>query len=590
MFCPKCGKENPDIARFCAGCGATLKGAVKKAGFGQRAIKGGRAVAAAAGERAGAAVASGRAAIGAASGKGAAAAAGVLKGRVRLPVVIIIIAVIVAALLLWLLFVGGPGKASGIPEYKHYFETVYDEGRGETLIAVDGKAFKGSIDGELDYRSCGSDTDLFSEKTLYVDEEKTLWLLTPKKLEQVADNVAFASVSQNGNTVVYADEDGMLCLYTVSGKSKAVIDDDLFENSTKSGRYPKDGLACFTMSPDGKTICYYKYNHVNDEYTAYIYDGKESRKLKNDTVPVSVGDGGKHIYCFDTGRQNLVYFADASSNSVKVSGIDDIGFVLMNKSRTQMIFINDGLAYFTDRGSEKVKLSGSGYISVFPLAGPYQASYSYTMAPLMTSVNVSPAKSLKGQRYSIGNDASYGYSSEIVAFGAKGETNKIVSDVDVFCPAKNGAVYYTRKGNLYCTDDKGRDESERIARSVKSFAPASDGSRVYYLSEDEELYCIKGGGDPERITDEVHSIQLAYDDTLFFIADFSSRAHTGSLYGCKSGKDIEKIMDDVLPAFESCYGNKPYTLFYEESGGKEYDIYTIRSGVKAEVLFTGVVQ
>ncbi len=511
MNCPICGAENAPETKFCVGCGSALTAAAPVATADSATQNYSNAPSPASDEKAKLPI----------SGKT------ILFGVVGIVAVVLVIALIGA------LF-GGNGftTVEELPGLQ-----LIDE--GEYAIVVGKKQLKTTIKSE-EYPD--TDYSLDYSAMSIVTDEGDLYVVSGKKVKQVkdAEDVVYATISNNGKGVVYAskgedDEFFTLYLAKVSNGKSTKISDEVSGYS-------------FEISPDGKSVAYFK-DGGDDPDSLMYFKGKKSVEICDDENVRLYGlsNGGKQIYVSisDEGETDLYSFNSKAKKTKLGSCNGVLGF---NDDHTQVMFLDeDGKSTISNKGKEGKKVRKDSLEMILP-ENATTKGYTYPVSDLYNHVYEND----EGDIYMIKKNKD---------IKLTGKASNITMD------DSGKYLYYVHKGDelkvlKISHGDKASEKAKTIVDDpVSRYVVTSDRKYVYFI-DGEDLLAVNGkkGGVPREITDELGSPSLAISskDVLYYIVD-------GDLYAVSNGKKGKKIQGDV-----DYVSGVPYGTVYAEGDGKLY--------------------
>lgn len=288
-----------------------------------------------------------------------------------------------------------------------------------------------------------------------------------------ARNAVSYTVSVNGSRIVYTDGDGLL--WSFSSSDPASAPECICNDAVGSG---------FSVSPDGKSVLFVKAS----DNTLYANVGGKLRSVGEGFVPLSISDGGKHIYCYSP--------RDNSFNYVNKRGT--VSFLRSNNTET--VYLNsrhDELVFFTDSGNgaifslicsgageiKEIANSDTGLTPVIPVSG---ICITDTVSDF--TVITCPFKSFDKKVFS-GRGLIY-YES------ASGSTVYSVKEVSFASASDNySTVLYTAEGFLYRKSVRSSADPELVCGNVSSIKISANGRMVWYTDTNQALHCLSGSSD-----------------------------------------------------------------------------------------------
>ncbi len=433
--------------------------------------------------------------------------------RKRSPLVpIIIIAVIVimlAAAAMFLLPGASESVFASIGGGKYitreaWIQTRYNSEEDETHILYNDKVL-GAIDGDYSTRYNGANGTV----TAILADDGTLYAVDKNGITEIADDVARLTLSQNGKTIVYADEDNTIYSVSIKGKGEKIISED------------QDGfLRSLAVSPDGKSVVFC-FEDDGDIYSAAYINNKET-ELDDEFFGYAILNGGKTIIGSDE-EGNGVYIYNTKSEEIEETSDD--GYIdYINSDYTEFMYSDNGKYYLYINGESK-KIGK--YQSIDPIE-----PYGQDIYDIKTLVGI-PLKFTDSK-------GNYGIGS----INKNGEMNEKTDELDTssFTAFDNAkTIYYTYDGKLYKATEKDEYDPEKIAKDVYRTAFSRDGKKIYYMDNDYTLYLIDGD-DETDIEDDVDTLcGVASDGSVYFIID-------NELFRYSGGKKAESVADDVSSA------------------------------------------
>lgn len=544
MICPKCGKENADDSKFCEHCGAPLEAVVEEV---KEEVK---AAAEEVKEEVREEAKEVQTEVKAEVEKKAAniptpKAPKDPNGKKGLdPKVLIaaIGAVAVIALIVILINVFSGGSGSG---YKAAYEAIPDPDNECTHIVNAGKVIaKVGEDADVTTISADGSIALLTEGD---DDDVTVSVIKNGKITKVAENIEPVAFSDTGASFVFLNEDEELMLYTVSsGKSEKI-----------AGEIQSTRVA---ISPDGKSVLYTQYDEEDEVTALYLYASGKSTKIAKDGIyPVTLSNGAKKIYAYDSEGESLVLYNAKGEKVGKIGGSASKNFVV-NQDHTDIIFTDGEKTYISVDGGEKVKLASVNML--------------YPVLPKSTTMITTR---------SYGTVYTYGISNfkNIIVRGggslyylnSKYETENKISDASSAMTADGSTVYYYKNENLYSKNIKKADaEQVKIASKLASnFVISSDGKTVYYINEDDELHSYKGTKDT-KLADDVDYVYISGKNNVFFESDGGVFYVSGSSKKAVATEALGMAVDATGSVYVFKGDEDAYDILYSNGGTKFDDV------------------
>ena len=476
-------------------------------------------------------------------------------GGGALLLIILIVGGIIAATMLG----GSGGKVAGT------YTTFYDPAEDITYLFYNDKAFKSWFEG----RAYVSDSNGDHTVCLIEDSEDNLYYATSAmKMGTISYDVKDFTLSLDGSTVAYLDQDRTLYTYNIKNGRTSTI---AYDVSTTPVLSPNGTALLFNIEDDG------------DE-TLYAYNGRKDYRLTRDVMPVAISDDMRFIYYVDPAKESL-YITDKNGNSNKISSDISSYTFEFNKDLSQVLFNTESGLYAAVRGGEKQKITSSIASIPYPIAcyGGFEGIYynsleNENLYAYGTSM-ILPEANFIGQFF-------YSYSNcEVFKIGRDWTYEKVVGDVqDIRVDKKNSTLYYLDSGDdLYRVRLAGNIVSDRIKNDVYQFEITTSGTDVYYIDEDDALFYQKGNGKPKKIADDVDEIAMTHDDYLLYLVEYKD--YSGEVYYCKGGK--KKLIND------ECYYMRPMigvTFLGTNFDGSDdtCDIYVTGRGVGYNLILQEV--
>ena len=309
MFCKSCGKEIPEGAKFCSGCGTPVEPAqgAPEDQKGTNTVENAAPVYEHAPESGGSGAAAGVAAAGAAVAGGV----GALKHRGKSGLIVLgVAAVVVIAVIVLLVrlvggLFGGGSRTQAFAYLNDDYELMYlsDLKEGTEALEITDEAYS---DANVQFSPDG--------KTLYFrDNSQTLYTIPVSELkdngrpERIARDVTSFRVLDNGK-VLYTEYDGESELSLYDGK--------------ESFRLAKD-YDGYQISEDEKTLYYTEADEDDGTLTLYrmpmTKDGQEEELLDKATSIYTAYDADVLVYGEDDYDPNAAYDEDSyDPNSLTV--------------------------------------------------------------------------------------------------------------------------------------------------------------------------------------------------------------------------------------------------------------------------------
>lgn len=528
MFCDKCGKQLPDGALFCDGCGAKLAPAPAPAAE-PAPVQAAPTVAPTA-----------------APAAQAPAEKKPLNSKGLIGLAAVAAAVIVVVLAIVLIARSGGGKAPLL-----YFT-------GEDLVCSAGKAgdgktaLKGLINSDLRYEAgdAGSAALQMTYNMSLTHDGKTLVYLA----DYDSSDGTYSLFTVPVKALKKGSAEGTKLASGVNRFTMAEKADVLFyEKSDKLYRYDFKGdpevvakdlggyyYASYAVSPDGGAAAYLKEG--DDWYDLYVYSAKsgESEKLDSDVALI-------YDYDAENGFQAIVYskYADDGYNEdVYVAGV----------------------------GAEKEKLVSGAY-SVLDAA--HDGYVFYATGDDESALYRLDVKS--GEKEKLSEDYDYSFYND----ASSGVIGYMTYDYDTY----DSVCYVSVPGGTKEFDEYvpscTLSADGKTLYTIECGEGDSEGTLCSYSVGKDGL------GERRKIAEDVYG-QVLYraNGYIIYATDFSDRDYSATVYALK-GKTPVKLGDDV-----QCYSDTPYgddgLLFFADCGDSDGTLYTF-DGKKATKVASDVL-
>ena len=534
MFCPFCGNEVKDGSVFCQKCGKRLVN--EAANSAQIKKEAETSAEAAAAETAAKTEAITARPVSKTPKKKLSqkALTGIIAGAAVLVLAIILIVVLVSVAR------NKGGKSnfavpSGAIEYFEkdgYLYLVNSKG-ALTRVDLDG--------GELNRYNIKFDTN--NEKAVFAVERKSDNLLSSSsydvyfydgksavKIDEITDEYYYDGfrISAGGNVVVYTKDDN---IYSYSGGKSALIAED---------------AELSALSPDGKTIGYYK--RTEDKVQGYYYTGGKEHFVINSGYPVFITNNADLVYIEREGSSDSSTFyaqrRDKENTRVKLWNENEVSSGgTVNYDGTQLLILKGNGSYFCKNGNEPVKVSNK---KLTPLI-PYGVLGNGYMSGLQVIKDLEKAVFVERS----GSD-SYSSSADIVVLRA-GKTEKVVSGldsdsiIDATISLDGRSFGYEDKEGLHYIR-LAKDAKEQLvidANDYETYFVDPDLTVAFYWNEFDELYFQKLNGKAVKVFDagsnKAAKTSFMFGKKLYFVQDYT-------LYCSNGGKAFE-VRKDVANVY-----------------------------------------
>lgn len=559
MNCPNCGANNAPGAKFCVGCGSNLAAASQQNAqqyTQQQNVQQPAPVAEP--KKAEAPKVDFGAVKNQLSGIGSSIAAKI-KPLLSNKLVLAGVAGGLALLVILIVVCSILGGGNGFNKVKTTI-LLEQTGKNEYSVIVNKKVLSTTIESE------GSEPDLFTSAdgsaAAILTDEGELFVVTGKKLKEVADDVKNCDISLNGKYLAYTtkaeDEEEITLHYCkVSNAKSEEISDEIA------------GTGDFTIAPNGKSVAYFVAGDEDEPDELMYFNGKKSTKVADDGGTLyGMSNGGKEIYVgigekvevdeedidvedyedyedyedlIDGGTkwEYTMYAYDKKGERTNLGTYNNslYSYIYFNDDHRQIMFTNEeGKTYIANKGKKPDEKSSSDQLY---LLVPDNSGSSYSN---VTRTITYPVSSLYNQVYQTSGNAVW-----LIKKNANKSVKLVAKASNVQIDASAEYVYYNYDGEeLRCIKiSHGEKASEKYKTILEDEAPStyhvtSDRKFVYFVDEDS-VYSVNGkkGGVPKEIAEDLESsITLSGKDVMYYISD-------GDLYACSNGKKGKKVASEV---------------------------------------------
>lgn len=564
MKCLNCGAELPDGAKFCGNCGSAVAAAApaeEAIVAPQEAVIAEEATPDAPAEKAPSKVKLAMAAAGMKLKALAEKAKPVvdrckpfveknklwIAGGACALVLLITILIVVSALT----------AGNGFIAYEHSIQMLPAD--GELMLMYDNKKIS-NTGIEAGYIN---DDQVNLDGTVYVGltDNGQLVVVKGRKAKVVAEDVTDFELSVNGKGIAFItrNEDGEETLkYLKVGKKKAVTISDSFDGN-------------YVLSPDGKSVAYFKYDEESGESTLMYFNGSKSKKVTSSDVRlIAMSNKGKQIYVTaqNEEEETILYSYNTKGNKKKLNTCSGGNF-RFNDDHTQIMFSDDGKTYVSTKGKEAVKVSSGSASLVIPESSQTLVS---------NDVDTYPTDNLFNKVYRCSKDLQYNL--WLIKKNVDNSKRLANNTYSVTLDESAKFVYFRDKdGDLKVLKishgDRAADKAKLIAEDVSSYVVTSDRKRVYFISEDS-LFSVnaKTGKGKKTIANENvgSTLVLNQKDICYYTVD-------GDVYACSNGRKGKAVLTEAMILHAApngiVYFANEDTMFATKTAKKPAKIYTV---------------
>lgn len=552
MFCPKCGKQIPDDAKFCGGCGNAVnaeKSAVPVSGV----VSGAESpvVFPPMGDPANPVGGTGYEAPpvtgGAAPKKTGKSGKNLMEALKKIPSKVwkiggIALAAVVVVVVLICVFAGG---SSG---------TAFNNGSG----VPDGALYL--KDGEL----CYSDYS-----------KKAPWEITDDLWDD-ASNYMLSSYESTLARTIHVTEDGktMFFMDKLDSDGTGTLYVRSLSNMNQEATKISGGVSRYTVSRNGKMVLYLKNG------TLYQYNMKEETKLAKDVLSYNASDDCKTVYYRNVDDN---WYVARNGESEKIGS--DITVEQYSEDYSTIYYISDGKLYRKPIGKDKEKLlSNVNQISSISDDGTFYFSREQELPLIDFFVYDGSENDSALDYYLEGITLSY---YEIGYFN--GKTDTVLGEYcDTLSTVLNGDNYikaYTR----YDVDGAGTITTTELMQYYTE-------NEYYYLStaakdmvtqrlEGSAVFCVAVNGTENAVDlDSVYLVRIGNEGkTLYILCDVEEEE--GDLYRVAvSGTSVKKpeLIDDGVYASDCRFYDDKF-VYFKDVKDDTGDLYVDGSLVDSDV-------
>lgn len=392
---------------------------------------------------------------------------------------------------------------------------INDQGIGDFFgISLDTLAPQSSIDGSIH---------------AFLTNEGKLVAVKGKKATVVAEDVVQFILSVNGKGVTYvthSDGEYTLKLQKIGSKKATTVLEDYYFGGE------------FALSPDGKSVSYFKYNEEGEASLMYFNGSKHTKVTSNNVDLVGMSNKGKQIYvtAYDQEKgETYLYSYNTKGDKKKLGGCGSDEFYF-NEDHKQILFFDDDKTYISIKGKEGVKIASGEATIITP-----NSSVILELGDIMTV----PTDNLYNKAYDVYRERQHN-----AWFIKKNvdRSSKLASNVgyDVTMDESGKYLYFIDKDSelkmlKISHGDRAADKAKLIAEDVDDYVVTSDRKRVYFTAEDSLYSCNgKTGKGKKTISNEEVSGKLVLNqkDICYYIID-------GDAYACSNGRRGKLVVADA---------------------------------------------
>ena len=494
-----------------------------------------------------------------------------------------------------LIIVSACTSGNGFTPVKHAIN-VYATEDGVMFSYDNKKMIKTNIEAKkISSSMCSLDGNICA----FLTSDHKLGVVNGKKATVIAEDVVDFTVSVNGKGIAYVsydaeEETAELYLYNVSKKKSVSIQSDYAYSTEKWN--PN-----YAVSPDGKSVAYYKFDEDDSSYTLMYFNGSKSSKVTSNEVElIGLSNKGKYIYAVATDEEgeHTLYSYNTKGDKQKIGDCSTSTF-RFNEDHTQVLYYDGSKTMISTKAKEPVKISSNYATILLPKSSGYHYSI-ITTKSISTFEYQSPNVSIRTSYvYTIPCDTLY---NKVYTCEKDGQTSAwlIKKNTDKSVRLVNNIGSYTLDESceyLYYTDkdsnlmmlkvsqgERASDKAKQIAEDVDTYVVTSDRSKVYFTSDDALYSCNgKNGKSKKTVAAEnvYRRIALNANDVCFYIME-------GDAYATSNGKKGKMVLADVD---HSEYGETVYYSISVSTNGIVYiqaedSIYASKTNKKPTKIYT----
>ena len=478
-----------------------------------------------------------------------------------------------------LIIIGACTSGNGFTPVKHTID-VFTNVDKEVLIKYDNKAVisTGIEAAGITETYCSIDGSICA----FTTTENQLVVVKNKKAVVVADDVVDFVLSVNGNGIGYTvandDETVDLMMYNVSKKKSTTV---LSEYTPSNSSH-----ADYALSPDGKSMVYYKFDADDETYTMMYFNGSKHTKITSNEVNlVGLSNKGKYIYVVvaDEEGNTTLYSYNTKGEKQKIGGCSTSDFYF-NEDHTQIMYYDGSKTMISAKSKEAVRIS---------------SNRAWIMLPKTSTslLNITSGRATLTFESFLNN---FGLSLETVMQDKdmynyyKDYFNNILLDAPVVnnyiytvsCDTLFNKVYICQKDNQYSAwlIKKNTDKSVRLVNNIYDWEIDESYEYLYYTDKDDNLMMLKVS-QGERASDKAK--QIAEDVDTYVVTSDRSKVYFTSddaLYSCngKNGKSKKTVAAENVHDYIVLNAND--VCFYIMEG----DAYATNNGKKGKMVVADV--
>ncbi len=418
-------------------------------------------------------------------------------------------------------------------------------------------SFEVDLDGSLSDTITSVSTSADRSVTAILTADGALRVADGSKLTLVEEEfVERAYISSDGNAAVYLlNEDGERSLNIWKGGKSSLIAELEYPAEDDYLNYY---FMNYTVSPDGSAVLFTQYDEDGD-YITYGWNGGEPVEIDDNISPLFVSDGGKISYLANYSDGELFVYDSFKKEIARIEEYDS--FVARTADGKSIMYVNedeDTMIYSTSM-KEPVQVANKAISLIVP-AYTQRNLNSFDEVIAQTEDGDIYRYSRKGDRYEKTKLASGVYDS--YRLSADGKQLLFIEDNELYVintttkKPKENLIYDKVGGSLYTTGDfrhiyfrnkagelmysKGsEDDAVEICDDYVSEAVISaDGTLVFIV--DDELFCSKKGGSMAQVDypDEAEHLTKNGDGVIIVRYD-------DELYTSKNGVKFTKTNADL---------------------------------------------